>query len=214
MNIQSPSRKKAKKVRKRQSGLDFSRKKSSSAVTGKNSRDASRAHSPALGDDTTEDIRDVKQVIHSLANVLTDSKHMVTDRSTGETVLHRAAKLGYPDVAAYALDMAKMSATVKDNAGVPPIHLAAFKGHADVVDYLIRYVLFRNIGCFMAKLIEYIIQTKAQYSNDYAPVHLCEYSCYVKKFKFNFENYYSIFNPNVAQTMFQMSISFWTKISQ
>ena len=153
MNIQSPSRKKAKKVRKRQSGLDFSRKKSSSTVTGKNSRDVSRAHSPALGDDTTEDIRDVKQVIHSLANVLTDSKHMVTDRSTGETVLHRAAKLGYPDVAAYALDMAKMSATVKDNAGVPPIHLAAFKGHADVVDYLIRYVLFRNrMACIVHSL--------------------------------------------------------------
>ena len=46
-----------------------------------------------------------------------------------------------------------MSATVKDNAGVPPIHLAAFKGHADVVDYLIRYVLFRNrMACIVHSL--------------------------------------------------------------
>ena len=144
-NLQSPSRKKAKKVRKRQSGLDFSRKKSSSS--GKNSRDVSRAHSPALGgsgggahDDQLAG--EVKEVVHSLANVLSDSKHLVTDKSTGETILHRAAKMGYPDVAAYALDMAKMSATVKDNAGWTAIHKAALKGHAEVVDYLIRYVLY------------------------------------------------------------------------
>ena len=143
-NLQSPSRKKAKKVRKRQSGLDFSRKKSSSS--GKNSRDVSRAHSPALGGGGVggsghDDLAgEVKEVVHSLANVLSDSKHLVTDKSTGETILHRAAKMGYPDVAAYALDMAKMSATVKDNAGWTAIHKAALKGHAEVVDYLIRYV--------------------------------------------------------------------------
>ena len=136
VNFQSPSRKKAKRPKKRQSGLDFSRKKSSTA-SGKNSRDVSRAHSPAVfGDDQPDG--EVKEVVHSLANVLTDSKHLVTDKSTGETILHRAAKMGYPDVAAYALDMAKMSATVKDNAGFPPIHKAALKGHSEVVDYLIR----------------------------------------------------------------------------
>ena len=130
-NLGSSSRKgKNKKVRKRQSGLDFSRKKS----IGKGSRDASRAHSPVQ---SSED-QSSKEIVHTLANVLTDSRHMVLDRSAGETILHRAAKMGYPDVIAFALDMSKMSATIKDNAGFPPLHKAALKGHAEIVDYLIR----------------------------------------------------------------------------
>lgn len=123
-------RRRGKKVRKRQSGLDFSRKKP--AASKGNSRDVSRAHSPSFSPDET------KGVVHSLANILNDSKHMVMDKSAGETILHRAAKMGYPDVAAYALDMANMSATIKDNAGFPPIHKAALKGHTEIVDYLIR----------------------------------------------------------------------------
>lgn len=132
INIQPVAfgRKRGKKIRKRQSGLDFSRKKSNS---GKCSRDISRAHSPVNAGEAGD-----KDVIHSLDNILNDSKHMVMDKSAGETILHRAAKMGYPDVAAYALDMAKMSATVKDNAGFPPIHKAALKGHAEIIDYLIR----------------------------------------------------------------------------
>jgi hypothetical protein len=134
VNVQSasPSSRKGKnkKVRKRQSGLDFNRKRS----MGKGSRDVSRAHSPVQ---SSED-QSSKEVIHTLANVMTDSRHMVLDRSAGETILHRAAKMGYPDVTAYALDMAKMSAVVKDNAGFPPLHKAALKGHAEIVDYLIR----------------------------------------------------------------------------
>ena len=128
----SPSSRKGKnkKVRKRQSGLDFNRKRS----MGKGSRDVSRAHSPVQ---SSED-QSSKEVIHTLANVMTDSRHMVLDRGAGETILHRAAKMGYPDVTAYALDMAKMSAVVKDNAGFPALHKAALKGHAEIVDYLIR----------------------------------------------------------------------------
>ena len=129
-------RKKAKKVRKRQSGLDFSRK---SKTVSKGSREASRAHSP-FEDQVDHGAR--RPMIHTLDNILNDTKHMVMDKSAGETILHRASKMGYPDVAAYALDMIKMNPTVKDNAGFPPIHKAALKGHAEVVDYLIRYVRF------------------------------------------------------------------------
>ena len=150
INVQSANvsakKGKNKKVRKRQSGLDFSRKKS----VGKGSRDVSRAHSPVQ---PSED-QGSKEIIHTLANVMTDSRHMVLDRSAGETILHRAAKMGYPDVTAYALDMSKMSAVIKDNAGFPPLHKAAMKGHAEIVDYLIRYVhLFR----IMNQLCSYII---------------------------------------------------------
>lgn len=130
------SRRRTKKVRKRQSGMDFSKKKTT--ATGKNSKDVSRAHSPTHMDETDGTDCDKREVVHTLAKMLSDSKHMVMDKSAGETILHRAAKMGYPDVAAYALDRMKMTATVKDNAGFPPIHKAAMKGHAEIVDYFIR----------------------------------------------------------------------------
>ena len=68
--------------------------------------------------------------------------------------------MGYPDVVAYALDHLRVNPRLKDNAGIPPIHRAAykvslftsyvclllnqllcpnFKGHADIVDMLLRY---------------------------------------------------------------------------
>ena len=137
INLQSTNlsgRRKTKKVRKRQSGLDFSRK---SKAGSKGSRDTSRAHSP-LEDRVDQTTGGNHEITHTLDNVLNDTKHMVMDKSAGETILHRASKMGYPDVAAYALDMIKMNPTVKDNAGFPPIHKAALKGHAEVVDYLIR----------------------------------------------------------------------------
>ena len=134
-------RKKTKKVRKRQSGLDFSRKSKSAS---KSSREVSRAHSPL--EDQADQESGIREITHTLDNILNDTKHMVMDKSAGETILHRASKMGYPDVAAYALDMIKMNPTVKDNAGFPPIHKAALKGHAEVVDYLIRYGLFSYFG--------------------------------------------------------------------
>merc|ERR1719232_1592740 len=107
--------------------MDFqsSKKKSKNIV-------ASRAGSPSADGNVSE-------VVYSLDNVIAESSRWVMDKSAGETILHRASKMGYPDVAAYALDMIKMNPTVKDNAGFPPIHKAALKGHAEVVDYLIRY---------------------------------------------------------------------------
>ena len=47
--------------------------------------------------------------------------------------------MGYPDVVAYALDHLRVNPRLKDNAGIPPIHRAAYKGHADIVDMLLRY---------------------------------------------------------------------------
>ena len=130
-------KRKGKKMRKRQSGLDFSRKK----PAGKSSRDVSRATSPTAEDDAEASHvgAEVKEVAHTLDHVYNEAKHMVLDKSAGETILHRASKMGYPDVVAYALDMLKMSATIKDNAGIPPLQKAAFRGHAEVVDYLIRF---------------------------------------------------------------------------
>lgn len=61
------------------------------------------------------------------------------DKKAGETVLHRAARQGHPDVTAYLLDIERSDPRAKDNAGIPPIHKAAYRGHAEVVEILMRY---------------------------------------------------------------------------
>jgi hypothetical protein len=125
-----PVKRKSKKMRKHQSGLDFAKKK----TVGKNSRCVSRATTPDVA--VPEEVHDI---VYSLDHLLAETGRWVIDKSAGETILHRAAKMGYPDAAAYALNMAKMSPVMKDNAGIPPIHKAAFRGHSDIVDYLLRY---------------------------------------------------------------------------
>ena len=47
--------------------------------------------------------------------------------------------MGYPDVVAYALDMAGMGAMDKDYAGLTPLHKAAFKVHHNNVRLLLKY---------------------------------------------------------------------------
>ncbi|TRY64225.1 hypothetical protein TCAL_14301 [Tigriopus californicus] len=121
-------KKKAKKYKKRQSGLDFS---SSYKKKAGKSRDTSRANSP--------EPKESKPIRYSLDNVINESKNWVIDKGAGETILHRASKMGYPDVAAYAVDIVKMNPNLKDNAGIPPIHKAAFKGHNDIVQILLKY---------------------------------------------------------------------------
>lgn len=121
-------KKKPKKYKKRQSGLDFS---SASKKKAGKSRDTSRANSP--------EPKESKPIRYSLDNVITESKNWVIDKGAGETILHRASKMGYPDVAAYAVDIVKMNPNLKDNAGIPPIHKAAFKGHHDIVQILLKY---------------------------------------------------------------------------
>ena len=128
--MKPPPKRKGKKMRKHQSGLDFAKKK----TPGKNSRCVSRATTPDIS--VPEEVHDIS---YTLDHLLAETGRWVIDKSAGETILHRAAKMGYPDAAAYALDMAKMSPVMKDNAGIPPIHKAAFRGHADIVEYLLRF---------------------------------------------------------------------------
>ncbi len=127
------ARRKTKKHKKRQSGLDFSRKSEKKKA---NSRDISRASSVERNTEHTS----TGSRVYSLDNVISECKGWVIDKGAGETILHRASKMGYPDVAAYALNTLGVSAAAcKDNAGLPPIHKAAFRGHADVVRVLLRF---------------------------------------------------------------------------
>ncbi len=126
-------KKKAKKYKKKHSGMDFNKKKSGNSK----SRDASRAASEER--DATDGGDKPRQIRYTMENVDTECKELVIDKGAGETILHRAAKMGYPDVVAYALDVLGMPPAIKDNAGVGPVHKAAFRGHADVVEILMRF---------------------------------------------------------------------------
>lgn len=121
-------KKKAKKSRRaKKSGLDFSNQKRKSRSV----NNISRAGSPASGE--------VTEVVYSLDNVKTESNRWVVDKNAGETILHRASKMGYPDVVAYSLDMLGTDPMEKDYAGMTPLHKAAFKGHEMVVRVLLNY---------------------------------------------------------------------------
>jgi len=117
-----------KKKRSRKSGLDFNSRSKKS----KSSRDVSRAGSPT----PPEDVHDIE---YSLSNVILESNRWVVDKNAGETILHRAAKMGYPDVVAYAVDMLGVSVMEKDYAGLTPLHKASYKGHDPIVKVLLKY---------------------------------------------------------------------------
>ena len=119
-------KKKGKKKRAKKSGLDFSSHKRKSKST-----NISRAGSPA-----GEDVHDIE---YTLDNVIAESNRWVIDKNAGETILHRASKMGYPDVVAYAVDMLEMGPMDKDYAGLTPLHKAAFKGHETIVKVLLSY---------------------------------------------------------------------------
>jgi hypothetical protein len=120
-----------KKKRGKKSGLDFSVQHKRRSKT---SRDVSRAGSPVL--DEEEEVHDIE---YTLETVVQESNRWVVDKNAGETILHRAAKMGYPDVLAYALDRLGMSVMDKDYAGLTPLHKAAFKGHEGIVRLLLKY---------------------------------------------------------------------------
>ena len=123
----SSKKKKGKKKKVRKSGMDFqsSKKKSKNIV-------ASRAGSPSADGNVSE-------VVYSLDNVIAESSRWVIDKNAGETILHRASKMGYPDVAAYALDMTDTAAGDRDYAGLTPLHKAALKGNFNVARILLSY---------------------------------------------------------------------------
>jgi len=63
----------------------------------------------------------------------------VLNKGHGETALHRAGRLGYPDVAAYCLEHEVCSPNCKDNAGYTPLHECCIKGNLEVAKILLIY---------------------------------------------------------------------------
>ncbi|XP_046409637.1 uncharacterized protein LOC124174469 isoform X2 [Neodiprion fabricii] len=113
--------------RKFRSGFDYMRKKKK----------------PLKKDDVTSKDRKRQTVPRpspeSVADIQTEIRTWVIKKGVGETILHRAARLGYTDVAAYCLEKLNNPPSPKDNAGYTPLHEACSKGHLEIAKLLLAY---------------------------------------------------------------------------
>lgn len=63
----------------------------------------------------------------------------VLNKGVGESVLHKAARLGYVDVIAYCLERLHMDPDQKDNAGYTPLHEACSRDQIGISKLLLSY---------------------------------------------------------------------------
>ncbi|GIY26852.1 BCL-6 corepressor [Caerostris extrusa] len=68
-----------------------------------------------------------------------EMKRLIINKALGETQLHRAARLGYPQAVAYCLKSKCVSVNVRDNAGYTPLHECCSRGHLDIARALLQY---------------------------------------------------------------------------
>ncbi|CAG7837055.1 unnamed protein product [Allacma fusca] len=124
-----PTTKKTLRRNKFKSGFDYIRKKKRATAT----PDGSVAPPPPKRIKTNEN------KVLKVEDVQAEMRSWVLNKGLGETVLHRAARLGYPDVASYCLEHDLCSPNSKDNAGYSPLHETCIKGHLEVAKVLLAY---------------------------------------------------------------------------
>jgi hypothetical protein len=66
-------------------------------------------------------------------------KRLMVNKALGETVLHRAARLGYTDVVLYCLETKYVDVNSRDNAGYTPLHESCSRGHVVIARYLLAH---------------------------------------------------------------------------
>lgn len=69
-----------------------------------------------------------------------DLKKFLVNKALGETVLHRAARLGYSDLVLYCLQSGEGGdVDARDNAGYTPLHESCSRGHLTIARALLEY---------------------------------------------------------------------------
>ncbi|XP_064455866.1 uncharacterized protein LOC135366853 isoform X2 [Ornithodoros turicata] len=69
-----------------------------------------------------------------------DLKKFLVNKALGETVLHRAARLGYTDLVLYCLESGEGGhVDARDNAGYTPLHESCSRGHLNIARALLQY---------------------------------------------------------------------------
>lgn len=73
------------------------------------------------------------------SDIIREIRSWVLNKGVGESVLHKAARLGYIDVIAYCLERLEMHPDQKDNAGYTPLHEACSRGQVGIARMLLQY---------------------------------------------------------------------------
>ncbi|KAG8237153.1 hypothetical protein J437_LFUL011202 [Ladona fulva] len=136
--------------RKFRSGFDYIRKKKKpsqitkkESVIGKEGLIMSRRKFGVLGERRMAEgwgesmrLLDKEWTLEEMGN---EVRGWVVNKGLGETILHRAARLGYTDVVWYCLEMLGNSVSPRDNAGYTPLHEACSRGHLNTARLLLLY---------------------------------------------------------------------------
>lgn len=72
-------------------------------------------------------------------DITREIRSWVLNKGVGESVLHKAARLGYTDVVTYCLERLETPPDQKDNAGYTPLHEACSRGLVDIARILLQY---------------------------------------------------------------------------
>ncbi|KAG1715041.1 BCL-6 corepressor [Nymphon striatum] len=90
-----------------------------------------------------EAIRMMKQKAEPVGTVTdgppAELKKLMINKALGETILHRASRLGYSEVVLYCLNTNTNEVNSRDNAGYTPLHECCARGHVNIARYLLKY---------------------------------------------------------------------------
>ncbi|XP_007443147.1 BCL-6 corepressor-like protein 1 [Python bivittatus] len=74
-----------------------------------------------------------------------EARRLIVNKNAGETLLQRAARLGYKDVVMYCLQKANNDVNHRDNAGYTALHEACARGWVDILQTLLEHGA--NVNC-------------------------------------------------------------------
>ncbi|XP_076311291.1 uncharacterized protein LOC143225541 isoform X2 [Tachypleus tridentatus] len=91
-------------------------------------------------ENTIKDIGEKHQVPFDFSNgAPPEMKRIMVNKALGETILHRAARLGYAEVVLYCLETNYCDVNARDNAGYTPLHESCSRGNLEIASALVQY---------------------------------------------------------------------------